>query len=260
MAWGLSSARDFHPNATDPESESGTFGRSPALRGPRRCSGARWFSRFVISRSSVQIRASAPSVKGSIPETWVTDYSGGIGDSAGLSASGSRICRERRFPSRAVLERIHPLMRAWTAAACLAFLASTLPSGAQERVAAIAGLDFHSSFWVNLHHRLHADARDKKARVDASGWPAEEAAAWRAAVEFYARDLAQRDLRTGKEMTLICGRLSGASDSIASLGLADEHRLVLEAVAPVYRKRLWPRDDTANRAWVADVSSRFERV
>lgn len=135
-----------------------------------------------------------------------------------------------------------------------------MPAVAQERVASVAGLDFHSSFWINLHHRLHADARDKKARVDASAWPAEDAAAWRGAIDFYARDFAQRDLRTGKEMTKISGRLSGAGDSIAPLGLGDDHRRALEAVAPVYRKRLWPQDDKANRAWIADVTSRFERI
>jgi hypothetical protein len=113
---------------------------------------------------------------------------------------------------------------------------------------------------MNLHHRLHADARDKKNRVDVTGWPAEDRLAWTNAIEMYARDLSQRDLRTGKEMTIISGRLSGAGESLAALGLSDDHRRVLEAVAPVYRKHRWPQDDTANRAWIADVTARFERI
>jgi hypothetical protein len=131
---------------------------------------------------------------------------------------------------------------------------------AQERVASSAGLDFYSSFWMNLHHRLHADARDNKTRVDVSGWPTEDRTNWMTAIEFYARDLAQRDLRTGKDMTIISGRLSGAGDSIARLGLSGDHQRVLEAAASVYRKHLWPRDDEANRAWIADVTARFERI
>ena len=98
------------------------------------------------------------------------------------------------------------------AVALLCLLAAG-PAAAQERVTSVADLQFYSSFWMNLHHRLHADARDKKNRVDASRWSAEDRAAWNTALEFYARELAQRDLRTGKDMTIISGRLSGAAHS-----------------------------------------------
>jgi hypothetical protein len=134
------------------------------------------------------------------------------------------------------------------------------PTAAQERVTSVADLQFYSSFWMNLYHRLHADARDKKNRVDASRWSAEDRAIWNTAVEVYARELAQRDLRTGKDMTLIGGRLSGAGNSIGSLGLSDEHRRALESVAPVYRARLWPEDDRRNRAWIEDVTTRLQRI
>jgi hypothetical protein len=147
---------------------------------------------------------------------------------------------------------------------CLALAALSLavawPAAAQERVTDSAHLQFYSSFWVNLHHRLHADARDRKRRVDASLWPDDERAAWQRAIDLYARAIAQRDLRTGKEMTRITGRLSGAGDSLAPVGLDDDHRRALEAVATVYRARLWPEDDRRNRAWIADVTSRLERI
>ena len=133
-------------------------------------------------------------------------------------------------------------------------------AAAQERVTTEAGLDFYSSFWINLHHRLHADARDNKGRVDVSEWPAEDRAAWTNAIEIYASDLAQRDLRTGKDMTIISGRLSGAGASLATLGLSDDHRRVLDRVAPAYRRNRWPQDDRANRAWIADVAARFELI
>jgi hypothetical protein len=134
------------------------------------------------------------------------------------------------------------------------------PATAQERVTSVAHLQFYSSFWMNLHHRLHADARDKKNRVDVSRWSDGDRAAWNAALEVYARELAQRDLRTGKDMTMISGRLSGAGTSLASLGLSDDHRRALEGVAPVYRTRLWPEDDKRNRAWIEDVAQRLQRI
>jgi hypothetical protein len=134
------------------------------------------------------------------------------------------------------------------------------PAAAQEPVTTVANLQFYSSFWMNLHHRLHADARDKKNRVDMSQWAAEDRAAWNTALEVYARELAQRDLRTGKDMTTISGRLSGAGDSLASLGLGDDHRRALEGAAPVYRARLWPEDDKRNRAWIEDVTRRLQKI
>ena len=139
-------------------------------------------------------------------------------------------------------------------------LLATGQAAAQERVISVAGLEFYSSFWMNLHHRLHADARDKKNRVDVSRWSAEDRAAWNTALEVYGRELAQRDLRTGTDMTKISGRLSGAGTSIASLGLSNDHRRALEGVAPVYRARLWPEDDKRNRAWIEDVTSRLQRI
>ena len=145
-------------------------------------------------------------------------------------------------------------------AIALLCLLATGPATAQERVTSVADLQFYSSFWMNLHHRLHADARDRKNRVDVSRWSADDRQAWNTALEVYARELAQRDLRTGKDMTIISGRLSGAGTALGSLGLSDDHRRALEGVAPVYRARLWPEDDKRNRAWIEDVTVRLRRI
>lgn len=145
-------------------------------------------------------------------------------------------------------------------AVALLFLLTAGPAAAQAPVTSVAGLRFYSSFWMNLHHRLHADARDKKNRVDVSQWSAEDRAAWNTAIDVYARELAQLDLRTGKGMTIISGRLSGAGESLASVGLSDDHRRALERVAPVYRARLWSEDDTRNRAWIENVTLRLQQI
>ena len=134
------------------------------------------------------------------------------------------------------------------------------PAAAQEKVATIAGLELHSAFWPNLHHRLHADAADQKGRVSAAALPAADRAAWEAAIAFYAADLAKRDLRRGRDMSGITDALSREGALGSEAVLSAEHRAVLERVAPVYRRHRWPEDDKANRAWIADVTARLKGV
>jgi hypothetical protein len=55
-------------------------------------------------------------------------------------------------------------------------------------------------------------------------------------------------------------RLSDAQRVAGRAGLSDDHRRVIETVSRVYRAHRWPRDDKANRAWIADVTARFERI
>lgn len=144
----------------------------------------------------------------------------------------------------------------------VALIAGALPAAvaAQERVETVAGLELYSAFWPNLHHRLHADARDGKARVNTSSMPPADRAAWDAAVAYYALDLAKRDLRTGRGMSAINDALSVATLSPDGMVISEDHRRVLEGAANVYRKQLWPEDDRANRAWIADVSSKLKTV
>lgn len=142
----------------------------------------------------------------------------------------------------------------------LVLLLSASPGATQELVITVEGLELHSSFWLNLHHRLHADARDKKNRFDVSRLTAAERAVWEAALAFYAVGMATRDLRTGRGMTGVSEGLSregqlGVTDALS----ADDIR-VLESVAPVYRKYQWPEDDRANREWIADVSAKLKAV
>lgn len=131
---------------------------------------------------------------------------------------------------------------------------------AQERVDAVSGLELYSAFWPNLHHRLHADARDRKGRVDTSVMPEADRRAWQAALDFYALDLARRDLRTGRGMSEINDALSASGLSPAGLSISEDHRRALEGAAVVYRKQLWLQDDRVNREWIADVATKLRSV
>ena len=89
------------------------------------------------------------------------------------------------------------------------------PSSADVPVSTVANLEFHSSFWVNLHHTLFAAAWAQRAETGTrrlvGPLPApltgqlsrEERGAWDAAVGYYDREIADRDLRSRPRMTPI---------------------------------------------------------
>ena len=144
------------------------------------------------------------------------------------------------------------------------------PASADAPVSTVAHLELHSSFWLNLHHTLFAAAwaqRPETGRRRLVGpLPSpltgpltdDERAAWDAAVRYYKREVADRDLRTGKGMTSI--KLSLAADTLSEPAIAPELRAVLERVAPVYRRHFWPAHDRANRDWIRAQSDRLRTI
>ena len=178
--------------------------------------------------------------------------------------------------------RIRPIL------ICLsAFLAATL--SAQAGAAATSGkseefplpvFELHSSFWINLHHTLYFEARQKKAALSRdlgsnkphavkSVFAAKppltdvEQKAWDEAVAYYAENFAEKDLLFSTELTQLkdqlgdfedCDELSGHKRKFCDAGLAAKLTQILEAAAPVYRAHLWPEHDRANRAWIARVA------
>jgi hypothetical protein len=134
-----------------------------------------------------------------------------------------------------------------------------------QPVTTVANLEFHSGFWMNLHHVLYAEAWARPpetsgrrlvgplpAPLDAPLTP-DERAAWDAAVGYYRRELADRDLRTGRGMTAIKNAL--AAENLARDAIGPELRTQLENAAPVYRRHYWPAHDSANRNWIRATSS-----
>lgn len=129
------------------------------------------------------------------------------------------------------------------------------------RVAEVSRLEFHSSFWLNLHHTLYAAAWARRPeagtlRARAGALPApldaplsdEERQAWTTAVDFYDRELANRDLLFDRRLSQMKPLLSRGNVSAPEVG--DDVRKVLQQAAPVYRKHYWPAHDRVNRAWI----------
>ena len=165
--------------------------------------------------------------------------------------------------------------------------AAAEPRSAQEASqGTLPVFEFHSGFWINLHHFLYLQARLRKpggqgtirtepssgtetpggataaAPASTEGLTPEEQQAWSAAVDYYGRDLAGRDLLFNGDMVNInnrlaeletCADLSGHSSSQCTAGLRPELVAALERAAPVYRARWWPEHDRSNRSWIASV-------
>jgi hypothetical protein len=151
------------------------------------------------------------------------------------------------------------------------FSSNRQPEQAAEK-APVPVFEFHSGFWVNLHHFLYQQARARtspggtgaETPVSTEALSAEEKRAWSAALEFYSAGFAERDLLFNGDMVLIknrlaemetCADLSGRAARDCASGLRPELIAALEGAAPVYRTHWWPQHDRANRAWIAAVGS-----
>ena len=122
--------------------------------------------------------------------------------------------------------------------------------------------EFHSGFWINLHHFLYEQALLRK-RTANPGQPANtnpknqlssgQQKVWDAALDYYVNTMIKRDLTHDDDLIRINDQLSeleGAPD-LSKSGLSGDLIKILESVAPVYRARWWPQHDRANRFWIA---------
>jgi len=141
--------------------------------------------------------------------------------------------------------------------------------------------ELHSGFWINLHHTLYQEARQRKAATSrdagttkstaaaaksvlaGKGLTGSEQKAWDDAVAFYAENYADKDLLFTTELIQLkdqlgdfedCDELSGRKRKFCDAGLPANLTQVLEAAAPVYRRFLWPEHDKANRRWILQVA------
>lgn len=142
---------------------------------------------------------------------------------------------------------------------------------AQGPVAEVAKVRFHSDVWMNLHHTLFAAAWARRPEAEtlralAGPLPApleapftpEERSAWTAAVDYYDKNLASRDLLFGRGMMQLKAAL--VAGDLASEAVGKELRAVLESAAPIYRRHFWSAHDRANRAWIAATADPMKAI
>ena len=130
----------------------------------------------------------------------------------------------------------------WASRRFTLLLLGCLPAAAQQTT-----FDFHSNFWVNLHHFLYEQAIAKTPE-------ASESVDWQHALEAYRRDITPHELLS-RDIAGINSALSTVdidnAESLKGSGLDAELVGILEKAAPVYRARWWPQHNRANLAWIA---------
>ena len=129
--------------------------------------------------------------------------------------------------------------------------------------------EFHSGFWINLHHFLYTQARktlprqsarevaltasdaDERQRLS----PAERAA-WDGSIAYYATSIASRDLLFDDDLIAIKNALEDAETStdLAQAQIPSELKQALLKAAPIYRAHWWTQHDAQNHKWIAELA------
>src|SRR2546427_2036025 len=147
--------------------------------------------------------------------------------------------------------------------------------------ASLPVFELHSGFWVNLHHTLYHEARQRAAASapdntsKASGpslkiapeakpaLTASEQKSWDEAITYYAANYTGKDLLFSTELIQLkdqlgdfedCDELSGRKRKFCDAGMPAKLTQVLESAASIYRAHLWPQHDRANRRWILRVA------
>ncbi len=160
------------------------------------------------------------------------------------------------------------------------------PASAQAQYNSTYGplpvFELHSGFWINLHHTLYYEAKQRTAVASPAAAGGKSAGStpktapeakptltlaeqktWDEAVAYYAANYADKDLLFASELVELkdqlgdfedCDELSGRKRRFCDAGLPAKLTQVLESVAPVYRAHLWPEHDRANRRWILRVA------
>jgi GNAT superfamily N-acetyltransferase len=118
--------------------------------------------------------------------------------------------------------------------------------------------EFHSGFWINLHHFLFKLAQPISAEPSiAEDLKVKAGPEWDAAVLYYKQKMISRDLLFDNGMSEIKLALEDQENekTLKPGGqLTQELVSVIEKAAPAYRERWWKAHDAANHQWTEAVS------
>jgi hypothetical protein len=141
-------------------------------------------------------------------------------------------------------------MRARVLLMCLGLLLFVVAASSEPATTDVGRYHLQSNRWVNLHQRLMHEGLFGTPPPEGLG--ADESAAWRAAVEKYRGWIGKRSPIEDAELIALNATLAGAAGK-AKLpdGLPPAAAEALTAAMPVYARAQWPKDDAANRFWIA---------
>lgn len=143
---------------------------------------------------------------------------------------------------------------------------------AQQKVHSAPVFVFHTDeFWLNLHHFLYVLGRAQNKTPDSSreaviGAPVDqdkelaslttaERTAWSEAVSAYAATVSKKDLVFDDALPGLTKALAQAGEarSLAGTTVDPATALILQRVAPIYRKAWWAKHQKANQAWRSSI-------
>lgn len=131
--------------------------------------------------------------------------------------------------------------------------------------------EFHSGFWINLHHFLYEEAALQDdgprparhepisvndATVESTLTP-DEQKIWNSAVAYYKANLICKDLLANDAMRNIKNQLEQSPEDESlrrTLHMEPALIVALNRAAPIYRTHWWAQHDRANHAWIEAVS------
>ncbi|HZY35281.1 MAG TPA: hypothetical protein VFE53_01455 [Mucilaginibacter sp.] len=118
-------------------------------------------------------------------------------------------------------------------------------------------LDFHSNFWINLHHYLFQQAQPSQ--LSTNSLDINDSKIWNDAIEYYRKNILPHDLLFDHEMITIDSVLAeNESSPKLSSKLIDVNLVkVLNDVAPIYRKQWWNIHNRTNRLWISTAEPLF---
>lgn len=134
--------------------------------------------------------------------------------------------------------------------------------------------DFHSGFWINLHHFLYLEALSRGPQKgprpavvtdeDAAALgalSAQERATWNDAVDYYTNSVISRDLLFDRDMGIIKNEIEDTEDSadLPQLDIPADLRETLRKASPIYRKQFWKNHDQENRRWIGQLQPLVEK-
>jgi hypothetical protein len=124
---------------------------------------------------------------------------------------------------------------------------AAIPDPTGPAAADVGRYHLQSNRWVNLHQRLMHEALFGTPPPDGLG-PG-ESAAWKGAVDGYRAWVGRRSPIEDAELIRVNATLA-ASRKLPG-GLPPPAQQALVAAAPIYERAQWPKDDAANRLWIA---------
>jgi hypothetical protein len=129
--------------------------------------------------------------------------------------------------------------------------------------------EFHSGFWINLHHFLYEQAaiatagprgtpHEAELATDASqsaGLSEDEEKAWSDALAYYRKNMLRHNLLSDDDMVALKNRLEDfeGANTLARSDLDPALVAVLDEASPIYRVHWWPLHDATNKTWINAV-------